>query len=177
MRLLILLFSCTLALTAETKTPAAKPAKAEYTIGQFNLGRSVIGSGDLEKTKGKGVVIEAWGVNCPPCIASLPHLQELSVKHKDKVLFFGAECQMSDKKAIQAVIKKAGVTYPIFSGLDKCPINFSGIPRAFVFDADGKMIYDGSPSSAAFNSAVEKAAESSKPGLPTKHTPAAKPRA
>jgi len=177
MRLLALLLSCTLALAAESKNPAAKPAGAEHTIAEFNLGRAVIGTGDLEKTKGKGVVIEAWGVNCPPCIASLPHLQELSVKHKDKVLFFGAECQMSDKKAIQAVIKKAGVTYPIFSGLDKCPINFSAIPRAFVFDADGKMIYDGSPSSGDFTKAVEKAAESSKPGLPTKHAPAPKAKA
>ena len=170
MRLIAFLFSCTLAFAAETKSPAAK---AEHTIAEFNLGRSVIGSGDLEKTKGKGVVIEAWGVNCPPCIASLPHLQELSVKYKDKVLFFGAECQMSDKKSIQAIIKKAGVTYPIFSGLDKCPIQFSAIPRAFVFDADGKMIFDGSPSSGGFAKAVEKAAQTSKPGLPTKHAPVA----
>ena len=101
MRLLTLLLSCTLALAAESKNPAAKPAGAEHTIAEFNLGRAVLGTGDLEKTKGKGVVIEAWGVNCPPCIASLPHLQELSVKHKDKVLFFGAESQGSDRKAIE----------------------------------------------------------------------------
>ena len=98
------------------------------------------------------------GVQCPPCIASLPKLQALSEKHKDKVLFFGAECQGHDKKAIQAVTKKAGVTFAIASGLEKCPIQFNGIPRTFVFDAAGKLIFDGNPHSQGFAEAVEKAA-------------------
>ena len=145
---------------AADKAPAAK----ELTLADFKLGKSMVGKGSLADAKGKGVVIEAWGVNCPPCIRSLPHLQELSVKLKDKVLFFGAESQGSDKKAIEAVIKKAGVTYPISSGLAKCPIEFSAIPRAFVFDATGKLIFNGSPSSKDFAAAVEKAAS----GVPAK---------
>ena len=137
-----------------------KPAAKEPALSDFKLGKTMVGKGSLADAKGKGVVIEAWGVHCPPCIASLPKLQALSVKHKDKVLFFGAESQGSDKKAIEAVTKKAGVTFPISTGLAKCPIEFSAIPRAFVFDASGKLIFDGSPGSKGFAEAVEKAAAS-----------------
>lgn len=154
-----------LAATRKAKSdPApASPAQPAATakLGDFALGPLVAGSGSLADAKGKAAVIEAWGVNCPPCIASLPHLQQLSVKHKDKVLFFGAECQMSDKKSIEAAIKKAGVTYPIFSGMS----NYAGgIPHAFVFDATGKLIFDGHPLSPEFTAAVEKAAATVKGG-------------
>lgn len=156
--------------------PPTQPAAAAR-LSDFDLGKPVLGKGSLSDAKGKGVVIEAWGVNCPPCIASLPHLQELSVKHKDKVLFFGAECQMSDKKSISAVIQKAGVTYPIFSGLDKCPIQFSGIPHAFVFDATGKMIFDGSPYDPQFSSAITKAAGTANGGPSTTAAPVSSTKA
>lgn len=148
------------ALPAMVHAADKKPAAKELTLADFKLGKSMVGKGSLADAKGKGVVIEAWGVRCPPCIASLPKLQALSEKHKDKVLFFGAECQGHDRKAIQAVARKTGVTFPIASGLDKCPIAFSGIPRAFVFDAAGKLIFDGNPHSPGFAAAVAKAAGS-----------------
>lgn len=159
MRLLALLAAVLAASPFAAAAEKQKPAK-EHTLSDFKLGKSVLGSASLGSTKGKGVVIEAWGVQCPPCIASLPKLQALSEKHKDKVLFFGAECQGHDRKAIQAVARKTGVTFPIASGLDKCPIAFSGIPRAFVFDAAGKLIFDGNPHSPGFAAAVAKAAGS-----------------
>lgn len=163
MRLLALLAAVLVAVLVASPFAAAadkdKPAK-QHTLADFKLGQPVLGNASLGSAKGKGVVIEAWGVKCPPCIASLPKLQALSEKHKDKVLFFGAECQGHDKKAIQAVTKKAGVAFPIASGLDKCPIQFNGIPRAFVFDAAGKLIFDGNPHSQGFSEAVERAAGS-----------------
>jgi len=159
MRLLALLVAC---LVASPLVLAKEKEKAprQHTLSDFKLGRPVMGKGSLSDAKGKGVVIEAWGVRCPPCIASLPKLQALSEKHKDKVLFFGAESQGHDRKAIEPVIKKAGVTFPISTGLAKCPIEFSSIPRAFVFDASGKLIFDGNPHGQEFADAVVKAAES-----------------
>lgn len=159
MRLLALLAACLVAPTFAAAAKKDQPAK-QHALSDFKLGRPVMGKGSLSDAKGKGVVIEAWGVRCPPCIASLPKLQALSEKHKDKVLFFGAESQGHEKKEIEPVIKKAGVTFPISTGLAKCPIEFSSIPRAFVFDAEGKLIFDGNPHSQGFADAVEKAAGS-----------------
>ena len=161
MRILALLTACLVASPFTFAKEKVKPAK-EHTLSDFKLGRPLVGKGTLSSAKGKGVVIEAWGVNCPPCIASLPKLQALSEKYKDKVMFFGAESQESDKKDVEAVIKKTGVTFPISTALVKCPIEFSSIPRAFVFDATGKLIYDGSPKGQDFEDAVEKASASVK---------------
>jgi len=160
MRLLALLAAC---LVASPHAPASKekPAKS-HTLSEFSLGEPILGKGSLEDAKGKAVVIEAWGVRCPPCIASLPKLQALSERHKGKVLFFGAESQGHDRKAIEPVIKKAGVTFPIFAGLARSPIRLSGIPHAFVFDADGALVYHGDPTAKAFADAVRKAASSVK---------------
>lgn len=161
MRVLALLTACLLASPFVAAAEKERPAK-QHTLSDFKLGKGILGKGSLADAKGKGVVIEAWGVRCPPCIASLPKLQALSERHKGKVLFFGAESQGHDRKAIEPVIKKAGVTFPISGGLAKCPIEFNAIPRAFIFDASGKLIFNGNPHGQAFADAVEKAAASAK---------------
>lgn len=180
-RLALCALACLVALTgqAATRRPKPEPTKPAPAakLADFALGKPVLGDLALADAKGKGVVIEAWGVHCPPCIASLPHLQKLSVKHKDKVVFFGAESQGSDKAAIEAVIAKAGVTYPIVSGLDKCPIAFNGIPHAFVFDGAGKLLFEGHPMDAAFEAAVTKAAATAKGGPVARPATVAKPKA
>ena len=142
---------------AATSQAGATAAKGP-SLADFHLGSPVIGSFSTEEAKGKGVVIEAWGVNCGPCIASLPHMQDLYTKNKDRVAFVGAECQGSDKAAIEATLQKAGVTYPIVSGFASCPIAIDGIPHAFVFDATGKLLFHGHPMSSDFEAAVKKAA-------------------
>lgn len=159
MRALLALLLTLVVVEAKDSAPAAKNAAPQHTLAEFKLGKAVSGgSVSLDKLRGKVVVIEAWGVHCGPCIASLPHMQELSVKHKDKAVFIGAESQDSDKASIEAVTKKAGVTYAIVSGLTKCPINFAGIPHAFVFDGTGKMVFDGHPGMPGFADAIEQAA-------------------
>lgn len=159
MRLFVL--ACLACLAAAFSAAAEKSGGPKrHTLSEFMLGQPVLGRGSLADAKGKAAVIEAWGVRCPPCIASLPKLQALSERHRDKVLFFGAESQGHDRQAIEPVIKKAGVTFPISAGLAKCPIEFNALPRAFVFDASGKLIFNGNPNGKAFADAVEKAAAS-----------------
>jgi thiol-disulfide isomerase/thioredoxin len=147
--------------TKKQTSPAspAKPAAAAvtHTLSEFKLGRTVMGTGTLADAKGKGVVLDFWGVNCPPCIRSLPDIQALSVKYKDKVNFYGVESQGSDKAQIEPIIKKAGVTYPITTGYTKMPLNFTGIPHVAVFDSNGKMTFEGSPFDPEFEKAVEAA--------------------
>lgn len=159
MRLPTLIVACLLAAPFAAAADKDKPA-IQHTLSDFKLGQPVLGNATLSGAKGKAVVIEAWGVKCPPCIASLPKLQAISQRHRNRVLVFGAECQGHGKEAVQAVTRKAGVTFPIASGLAKSPIPIRGIPHAFVFDADGKLIFDGNPHSQGFAEAVDKAARS-----------------
>lgn len=157
MRLLALLLTCTLAFGADK---AAKPSDAKSVLTQFQLGPAVIGSFKVEEAKGKPVVIDFWGVQCPPCIAALPELEKLHKLHKDKVRFVGVESQMHTKAQIEPVIKKAGVTYPIVSGFQGLPpaVQVSGLPHVTVLDAAGKIAFDGSPFDPAFEKAVKSVA-------------------
>jgi thiol-disulfide isomerase/thioredoxin len=138
---------------ADKETKADKHKLSEWKIGSVLFGEK-LSKADM---KGKVVVIENWGVNCPPCIASLPHLAELDKRNRDKgLLIIGAESQGSSKDAIEPLLKKAKVDYTITSGADG-PLEVSTIPRIFVFDRTGAMVFDGRPSDEEFERAVKKA--------------------
>ncbi len=134
----------------------------EAKLADFKLGAAITGpAADLAKTEGKAVVIEAWGVHCGPCLASLPHMQELAKARKNDTIFIGAHSQQATDDEVKEVVKKNKLTYAIVNGVNG-PVNFSGIPHAFVFDAAGKMLYSGHPADAAFDAAVRKASASAK---------------
>lgn len=156
---------------------AADKKEKSYDLRDFAWGKSVSGpAATMGKLAGKAVVLEGWGVKCPPCIASLPHMQELSEKYKDTLVVIGAECQGHTAKEIAVVTKKAGVQYAIVSGITKTPIEFSGIPKVFVFDNKGKLVFDGNPADAGFMEAVKKVAEKADAkAAPTSPAPGAKP--
>jgi thiol-disulfide isomerase/thioredoxin len=159
---------------------AADKKEKTYELRDFAWGKAVSGpAATPSKLAGKAVVLECWGVQCPPCIASLPHMQELSVKYKDTLTIVGAECQGHSPKEIGVVTKKAGVEYAIVSGLSKTPIEFSGIPKVFVFDNKGKLVFDGNPADAGFMEAVKKVAEKpdAKAAPATTPAPGTKPAA
>ncbi len=113
-----------------------------------NLGTYVSGPklkpADLE---GKVVVFEYWGVNCPPCRASIPHINELAaVGGPDVLAVIANHCQGPGRT--QAVWRECGGNDKptVIEAGDLPKSNVSGIPRIFVFDHNGKQVFDGSPS-------------------------------
>jgi thiol-disulfide isomerase/thioredoxin len=139
-------------------TPAFAAKDKEHKLSDWKIGKVLFGEKVTKADmKGKVVVIENWGVNCPPCVASLPHLADLDRKYRDKgLVMIGAESQGSSKDEIKPLIEKAKVEYTIVDEATG-PIEVTAIPRIFVFDRDGKLVYDGSPSGAPFEEAVNKA--------------------
>lgn len=112
---------------------------------------------DESSLEGKIVVIEEWGVNCPPCIASLPHMAKMSKRYLKKgVVVVGLERQGSAKEQILDVIKKPRVKYAVMAG-GSVPVKSSGIPHASVFGHDGKLVWHGHPSDDEFEDAVKDA--------------------
>lgn len=112
---------------------------------------------DKDSLKGKIVVIEEWGVNCGPCIASLPEMAKLSKRYAKKgVVVIGLERQNSSKEDILEVIKKPRVKYAVMAG-GSAPVNSNGIPHACVFGYDGKLIWHGHPADDEFEDAIKDA--------------------
>lgn len=109
-----------------------------------------------QELAGKVVVVEEWGVNCPPCIASLPELAKLAKTYEKKgLVVVGLECQGSKKEDILRILKSARVKYPVMSG-GSAPGGTGGIPHVCVFDTTGKLVWNGNPHDEDFERAVKK---------------------
>jgi len=124
---------------------------------EFNMGVTAAGirpgnhvSGPVlspESLAHRVVLLEFWGVNCPPCIRSMPLLEEL---HKtlgpQGLVVIGAHAQGGTAEDLKPQVAKLGVSFTI---LDRASVDggtdFSGIPHCMLFDHTGKCVYRGSP--------------------------------
>jgi len=101
-----------------------------------------------EKLKGKVVLVDRWGVHCPPCRRSLPHIEALWKKFRNKpFVVIGSHCQNcqgSERERIGELVKENGLTYSIY--LNARPANeprFSGIPFYYLVNPQGEIVYQG----------------------------------
>lgn len=132
----------------------------KHKLSQWRFGKVLFGERiSKSNLKGKVVLIENWGVRCPPCVAAMPHLAELDRQHRDAgLVIIGAECQGHGKDDIKPIIEKANAEFVI---TERCegPIEFSAIPRCHIFGRDGILVYDGLPRGPEFEEAVRTALE------------------
>ena len=99
---------------------SAQAAESKVTYPAFNDGSHIHGpklkASDL---KGKVVFFEYWGINCPPCIASMPHLQELQEKFQSKVFtVIGSHSQLPSPRVKQFLEEKK-ITFPIYQYISR----------------------------------------------------------
>jgi thiol-disulfide isomerase/thioredoxin len=124
---------------------------AAITIAGIRLGNLV--SGPLrspESLAHRVVVLEFWGVNCPPCIKSMPTLESLHRQLGPAGLtVIGAHAQEATPVEIREVIDELGVTFTIVENASVAGgMDFTGIPHCMVFDHTGSCIYRGHPARA-----------------------------
>lgn len=157
-KLVCLLGIICLPVLTHAKEKEAKATLPDASLSDVKWGEVVNGVAfDKTALAGKVVVVEEWGVNCGPCIASLPELAKMAKSGEKKgLVVVGLERQQSTKDAILKVIEKAKVGYPIMSG-GSAPGNTGGIPHACVFDTTGKLIFSGHPADEDFEKSVKKA--------------------
>ena len=137
---------------------------AELKVGdpapKIQVGKWVQGEAVKEIEKGKVYVVEFWATWCGPCKATIPHLNELHTKLKDKIIFIGQNVWEEDATGVEPFVKKMGdkMTYRVALDDTKAEekgfmaknwmeaAGQDGIPCAFIVDKESKIVWIGHPS-------------------------------
>lgn len=118
------------------------------TVADIRLGQYVCGSTvRTEDLRGRVVLFEFWGVTCPPCIASIPHLAALQEQYgRDDFLLIANHRSLAP--TIEAVWTRArgGMLAAVISQGDITGVQVDSTPRCLLFDHRGNMVFDGLPS-------------------------------
>ena len=98
----------------------------------------------LADLKGDVVVLDFWATWCPPCRASLPHIQKLADDKKlaEKGLKVLVVNDREEKDKIQPFMAKNHYTFTVPMDTDGSTLakyRISGIPTTFVIGRDGKI--------------------------------------
>lgn len=102
---------------------------------------------NLKKFRGNIILLEFWATWCPPCKESIPHLNDLYNRFKDrefKIYSFTPE----GLEIVSKFIQTTPIHYPV--GIDTSEKTFriygvQSIPHAFLVDKDGKILWHGPP--------------------------------
>lgn len=109
----------------------------------------------LASLKGKVVVVEFWATWCGPCVAGIPHLNELHEKHAKDGLVILSLTDQAKKDYIEEFLKPRNVRYTVGIGSDAISAyGVQGIPHAFVIGRDGLIAWQGHPADKEFDTAI-----------------------
>ena len=152
--LLTLAAGATLAFGAEATLKVGDPAP------QLQTGKWLQGDPVKDFDKGKAYIVEFWATWCGPCRTSIPHLNELHTKYKDKnLVVIGQDCWETDETLVAPFVKQMGQKMTYRVALDDkskhkkgamaetwmAAAGRRGIPSAFLVDTTGKIAWIGHP--------------------------------
>ncbi len=128
----------TASLWANPKKGTPAPPLESLTLVQAPLGARA----DWASLKGKVVVLEFWATWCSPCVASLPHLNQL-VESLDPTKFQFISIDDEDQKAIETFLSRKKMSGWV--GVDRSGgvFHLYGVesrPTTIIVDGKGKIV-------------------------------------
>jgi thiol-disulfide isomerase/thioredoxin len=128
--------------------PAADEFNMKVTSAGIQLGGHVSGpplpAGGLAN---RPVLLEFWGIHCPPCIKSIPLLETMHQEFGPQgLVVVGAHAQGGGADEIRKAVADLKATFTIVERAQVAEgMDFNGIPHCMLFDHTGECVYRGSP--------------------------------
>ena len=141
---------------------AALSAAADVTLKvgdqapKLAPGKWVQGEPVSQIAPGKAYLVEFWATWCGPCRQTIPHLNEVYQKYKDKgLIVIGQDCAEHDQSKVEPFVKSMGDKMSYRVALDDGDGKMlqtwmeaagqNGIPTAFLVDKHGRIAWIGHP--------------------------------
>ncbi len=110
--------------------------------------------------KGKVTLLDFWEVWCAPCIASMPKIQQIYDRYKEKGLhIYGVTHDVNQLEIARKRVKKSMLTFPMLIGDEhsRQAYHVSSIPFYVLIGKDGKVAYLSEGFSEHLEEAIRKA--------------------
>ena len=98
---------------------------------------------------GKNVILEFWGTHCGPCIAAIPHLNELVATYGSRDTLF-VSLTHEEPHIIERFLEKRPIKGGVAIDREDATFNAYGIqsiPHTFLIDSQGLLRWHGHPTS------------------------------
>lgn len=137
------IFTITLISLFSTITGCVKEERKRAVIGypapNFTLSDLDRKKVNLSDYKGKVILLDFWATWCPPCKESIPYLETLYQRYKDKGFVVIGISFDEDIETVKRFKERYNMTYPILMGEDwiKNDYGITGVPETFTIDRKG----------------------------------------
>ncbi|HEX3147205.1 MAG TPA: TlpA disulfide reductase family protein [Gemmataceae bacterium] len=132
--------------------PKAKEPEQKFNlklkVDDIVFGNPVMGPKmGLQDVKSHAVLYDMWGINCPPCLAAMPHTSELYAELEGfGLIIIGAHSQGGEAEKVRAVAIQHHANFPIqVNAHVKGSEDNKFLPHCILFDHTGACIFRGQP--------------------------------
>lgn len=129
------------------------------TLSPFTLQTFKNTAVSSEQFKGKVVLLDFWEVWCGPCVASMPKVQELHNKYKNKgLLVYGVINETDQLEPSKLLVEKKKISFPMLIGNEKMKKDFhlDAVPLYVLINKEGKISFVHEGYSDEIEKAIEK---------------------